>query len=588
MPRSPRRLVWFVLCAALASCTQVVEFDPDKIRGGNTGGPGGGPGGDASRFDAAVTKPDGGRPDADDPASEAGAQCTQDTQCASDERCCMNECKKTSLALCTDCDMGCNASTADRCSNRACGCGNGPACAEDQFCMAGAVGGVSRCSECRDANDCVGRSDGKLQCFEGSCVRCDPATNAGCSGNAPICNTSTRTCERCSSSPEDSCSGSLVCTASGACGGCANAEEDCTTPTAPICDSSSTQCRACTGAVTDNPECMAQLSKRYCENQRCSDCRPGTDEGCDLASNRPDCRLNGDGQNECQGCSTAAHCENAGARRFCAADSGRCVECRISAECTDSAKPFCDTEDGTCKPCSAVPGGATADSLWCLAETLTRGLCDPASGRCVACLSSSDCGANRPVCDPTTRICRACTMATEATDCPDAANPACAPNGRCVPCRSGGSRSACTTQPNDQCDGNACVDCINDMGCTAPNRCNTSTHTCVGCVNDSQCNDMNACTTDRCQSNTCSNTPMTLPDDGFSCTETRCNMSSGAITHEPNHAMCPADANMCTRERCLGSAGGMAGTGCGSEVTLTCDGGICEPLTGLCVQLPLP
>lgn len=600
MQRSPQRRAWLVLFALLLGCSQVLEFDPSKIvadGGGGVGGsagPAGGPGGPGGPGGVQL---DGSLPDGDMPVVEAGPQCTQDTQCASNERCCMNECKKTSAALCTDCETGCNVTTADSCNDRACSCGNGPACAAGQFCVAGTAGGVSHCSECRDANDCAGRGDGKLQCVEGSCVQCDPATNAGCSGDTPICNASTRTCQACSSSP-DNCPGNLVCTVSGACGGCANATADCTTPTAPICDADSTQCRACQGAVTNNPECMNQVSKPYCENDRCSVCRPSTEAGCDLASNRPDCRLNAEGQNECQACAADAHCENAGARRFCNTATGRCVACLSSAECTDSSRPFCDTTDGTCKPCNANPGGSDADHFWCFTETLVRPFCDSNSGRCVACLNASHCGGTVPVCDATSRMCRGCSQATEAADCPSPQAPACANNGRCVECRQGGTRTACDS--GEQCSGNSCVDCVNDNGCsgTLP-RCGPN-NACVECVVASDCTGGSACTSAACMGNACSYTPMPV-DDGIDCTVDSC--SGGTIMHLPDNDRCSnADGFSCTVPTCTATGcvempndglcsttdcflntcvgAGPGADGCSTE-PIVCDAGLC--VAGMCV-----
>jgi hypothetical protein len=588
MQHCRRHGVWLLLCIGLSACSQIVDFDRSKLDPGDGGGgvPGGGvPGGGVpggAGLDATQAPPaDGALPDS---GLEAGPPCTRDQECASDELCCEQECRKTSVAsACSACNMGCSSVAASACSNRTCVCGAGAACAASTpYCLPTGSGNTSACAECHDSQDCQGRPDGKSQCVGGSCALCNPTDNAGCGGNTPICNPSSRACERCTANP-DNCPGNLACVSSGACGGCASAATDCTSPTTPICDSATTQCRACAQGAPGDTECTSQLQKPYCEAGRCGSCRPGTDTGCDQASTKPDCRTNSAGQYECQRCGSNADCEHA-PRSLCNTETGACAQCVSDVDCSDPTKPFCDV-DGTCKGCSAVGGNALAN-IWCLASTLaSRPVCDRNGGRCVRCTAAAGgCGDNEQC-----RVDGAASQNNRCVDCID--NSGCSGNNdrcntatnSCIDCDANGGCSG----TNNQClignapAMNACVDCVDNSGCTgqAPRtRCNTATRVCVECTQQSHCDDGDACTTDACMSNVCSHMPAMSTEDGFSCTDGTCN--NGVITQVPVHSRCEQDSNLCTTERCLATAGTQP-SGCGSE-PVVCEAGTCDMATGIC------
>src|SRR5579871_6598309 len=294
-----RLIIALSTCAMVAACSFITDFDPGKLpkepiggadaaagasgaggvpaaSSGGTGGAtaagmggavvSGGTGGVSSNVrephDASAQGGDAGMGTAgaagaaaagtggDDSGPPPSCDVATNTGCAADELCCQvgqgATCHKTSLKECEQCGVACPTGLAAACSARKCECapGSNRVCsgqAAEKFCAAGPP---AACVACRDSTDCAGRTDGKLRCAGGQCAQCDPSQmNAGCSGNAPICDATTKTCKACTTSPDD-CIKPLVCTTGGACGHCKTAA-DCTTSTSPICDSSTTQCRPC-------------------------------------------------------------------------------------------------------------------------------------------------------------------------------------------------------------------------------------------------------------------------------------------------------------------------------------------------------
>jgi len=85
----------------------------------------------------------------------------------------------------------------------------------------------------------------------------------------------------------------------------------------------------------------------------------------------------------------------------CIEDEGTCVECTKHAHCEDPAKPVCGLKN-TCDPCRT---NADCKDVLGLTDTPVcvndLGLDD--FGKCVGCLTETDCGGN--ICDPTTKTC---------------------------------------------------------------------------------------------------------------------------------------------------------------------------------------
>ena len=109
------------------------------------------------------------------------------------------------------------------------------------------------------------------------------------------------------------------------------------------------------------------------------------------------------------------------------------------------------------------------------------GVCEPTSGRCVACAKSSDCTADptKPVC--VGNLCVACSSAANECRVKNPSAPVCANNGKCVGCL---VNSDCTSSADGGVDGGA-------DGGAAAGFCNTTTNQCVGCLEHDDCSDPN-------------------------------------------------------------------------------------------------
>ena len=142
----------------------------------------------------------------------------------------------------------------------------------------------------------------------------------------------------------------------------------------------------------------------------------------------------------------------------CDSDLGTCAQCVYDSSCTTvTGKPRCDPTSGNCVAC-LQPVDCTSGSF-----------CDTTSHTCVmGCEVNGDCNLSEgEYCLGATATtpgkCVQCTVATQATDCPVAAQ-ACNANGRCVVCT---SDSFCTVLPRCDLATNTCVECLpadNDAG----------------------------------------------------------------------------------------------------------------------------
>ena len=148
----------------------------------------------------------GGTPICDDAAGRC-VECAQDADCPNDGQCVANQCRDCDPAdhggcpanrlccnfacvatggranqQCSACGVACDEDASSVCTNRACLCGAGQACAGGAPICADAAGA---CVECAIDDHC----DGAEQCVGGACRPCDPNDDAGCvaNGNAPVC-----------------------------------------------------------------------------------------------------------------------------------------------------------------------------------------------------------------------------------------------------------------------------------------------------------------------------------------------------------------------------------------------------------------
>ena len=124
--------------------------------------------------------------------------------------------------------------------------------------------------------------------------------------------------------------------------------------------------------------------------------------------------LSCDSSGECAECASDANC--GGSTPACDPATKRCVPCRGSLGC--SAPYVCSPSAPVCVlPCvdgNGCPGFIEGcKSSVCSAcnepdDCAPGTFCDRPHGRCVACLSSADCGAKAPVCNQGTGRCEAC------------------------------------------------------------------------------------------------------------------------------------------------------------------------------------
>ena len=147
------------------------------------------------------------------------------------------------------------------------------------------------------------------------------------------------------------------------------------------------------------------------------------------------------------------------------------VTCSDAEPCADGS----DCVDGRC---------ATS----CLVDACTDGFCNEATGRCVECLTGTDCGPGQ-ICDTTTNVCTiALAGCRRDADC---GRGFCdTSNGSCVDCRSDddcGAAQGCDLVTRSCV---AQVGCDADNDCTAPTPvCHLARAACVQCVDDIDCGD---------------------------------------------------------------------------------------------------
>jgi hypothetical protein len=127
--------------------------------------------------------------------------------------------------------------------------------------------------------------------------------------------------------------------------------------------------------------------------------------------------------------------------------------CQSDVDCTDLARPVCQSTTGACVECSATNNGA------CTAGEV----CNAPSGTCgSSCTSDAQCGGSQPACQPS-GVCGECSASNNSA-CP-ATRPRCdTAAGVCVGTTSGaGGAPGILTEDNVQLTGGACA-------CRAPGR----------------------------------------------------------------------------------------------------------------------
>ena len=409
-----------------------------------------------------------------DPATHEG--------CMPNELCCADAmnvvgCVPTSLTQCEGCGMACDTNIANDCSERTCGCG--------WMSKVECSGATPKCEanksrawrvECVNDADCSANASNKF-CFvpgatanakDNTCVACDPVTNAGCSGNTPLCSAS-GVCEACTASAK-TCGAGLVCLASGACE--CSASSECTTPTTPICDGPSKVCVAC----TTDAQCNSKTAGTACVTGgagssvgSCAACDPADDSGCSGTNNQ--CKPGA--TPACVDCLADSDCS--GATPLCNLTNNTCVACDDAAITAGDRDTRCDAKSGPLLAC--VTSGAKKGENRCAA-------CDPSdhTGCTTAQLCCAGGGGGALACEgtgPATQ-CAACDTACSATNADSClATRAC---GCGVGAACGGSTPVC--------EGGACVQCAGNGDCVGVSGkpfCDTGTKSCVACRNSGDC-----------------------------------------------------------------------------------------------------
>jgi hypothetical protein len=522
--------------------------------------------------------------------------------CGADELCCNFQCQAVDFDACTACNNGaCSAQTADTCDGRVCECGNAVCAGETPFCEG------ADCVECLNDGDCGGATP---ECVANTCVACDPATQDGCDTNSdrPFCALNAA-CVGCGGD-DARCAGNFngeECLAGGSCGICDPANNDGCVDSKPICNGGN-ECEPC---QTDE-QCGAE---QFCITAgaltgECGDCDPADDDGC--SGNTPVCN----GAATCEACDANGDC--GGATPICTGN-GSCGVCDTvdSEGCNaGSRNPVCRggnggidcqrcQNDGQCDAVDGAPGGQcitgggnrgaceacdTADNAGCDGDTpicgnnftcrgcardgeCAGGFCDDASGRCIECRNSGDCGDE--VC--TDGACRDCVFDVQCLGHPygfQCRGPA---GSRGCGCSDAGIHCFATACGVD----NVCEQCGNDGDCAGnPNGevCGAGLAGVCGCDADIDCG-TNVCVDNQCMPcdgiNDCGQNP-----NGPVCAMGECGCGQtadcgGRVCDSALCVDCGNDADCAGHPR--GAQCGAVDAGqCGCDGVEDCGGGLCD------------
>jgi hypothetical protein len=202
--------------------------------------------------------------------------------------------------------------------------------------------------------------------------------NPMCKGTAPICDVDAGSCRVCNAAKTTACgsldAGTPVCVPgdagakAGMCVGCL-ANSDCKTPQAPICDTSTGTCQAC----TDSAACATKdASHPVCVTTATTTLMKGMCVGCLMDSHcttpqAPICSVD---TGICEGCDAAgatACATKTPTKPVClkvatgSSAKGTCVVCVSNSDCNSTPNtPICNPSSNTCVACgpdSDCPGG---------------------------------------------------------------------------------------------------------------------------------------------------------------------------------------------------------------------------------------
>jgi len=174
-------------------------------------------------------------------------------------------------------------------------------------------------------------------------------------------------------------------------------------------------------------DCVGVPGGAYCLNEKCVACKSNSQ--CNNDAGAPICSA----ANTCVSCASTSSPDGGSgcmAATVCEATSGRCVQCVSNSDCPTAGKAFC--VQNLCVGCDKVPTGGVDGGVDGGAHD--GGAADGGAG--------TVCSAARPICVPST--------------------PAIAIAGQCVQCLTGANCGGATPV----CDGsNTCVHCTSDSQC---------------------------------------------------------------------------------------------------------------------------
>lgn len=251
----------------------------------------------------------------------------------------------------------------------------------------------------------------------------------------------------------------------------------------------------------------------------------------------------------------------------------------------------CDPETANCVACLEAGDCAAGQH------------CHPSRRECVECVENGDCAVG--VCDPSSFTCVECT---DITHCPDFGTTLCDPTTReCVECL---GNADCTVSSEPHCAGGACVECLSSADCESSRPVCGADGSCGPCSFDTDCGPGEACSMGTCVLRGCETdgdcpsvgcvhgtcSPSTRSciyteddsfcgpggpgDDFIGCTHDACDTSAGTFdlcVHRADDNLCPDDGFSCTQERCNAAFGSGGPLGC----TTVRDDAACAPSTSL-------
>ena len=467
-------------------------------------------------------------------------------------------------AACTAEEFRCTGDVLERCAD------DGSAFATVATCASGLCDAAGKqCDNCHD---------GGATCVSSSRVRACSAdgqtqSESDCPGGTPFCSVASgnAACVQCLAATDCPASGNecalAACSADGTCG------------TKPV------QMGTACGAVGAGGKCDGAGACRYCQpgDAKCDGLTPET---CDATGQWLKGNACGGGESLCLG----GACVQCASALDCPAGANDCVTPACSANACGYAPKAMGTACGSglgkcdgagqCNLCT--PGTATCNGNVPLAcgsngqyaqQPACSGAtpnCDPTTGACVECNTTSQCAQPANPCLSAVCSNHACGYApkTTGTACPGGT---CSAIGTCQACSPGSA--VCSGNGVLTCNASGQYDPVASCSGGTP-YCNAANATCVQCTSAGQCSQpANSCLQATCTGNACG---IANKADGSACTTG----SDAGTCSAGNCRVCMTGATRCkagvtnTVQTCDTNGQWLDGTVCGGGTPL-CNGAAC-------------